>query len=69
MALDHAGTEALYDRLADAIDRARTLGEPAEMEAMFLAKLAFVALRELDDPERAAEPVDLALKDLDRNDN
>ena len=68
MPLDHAGTEAVYDRIAEAIDKARTMGAPDEMESMFLAKLAFIALRELGDPEKAGELVDLALRDLDRTD-
>jgi hypothetical protein len=67
MALDRAGTEALYDRLADAIDRARGLGDEAdELEALFLAKLAFAALRELGDGQRAADLIETALRYLDR---
>lgn len=66
MPLDHAATEALYDRLAEAIDRARSLGRPEEMESLFLAKLAFAALREQDDLIESERLISLALKDLDR---
>jgi len=68
MPLDHAGTEALYDRLAEAIDKARTMGDPDEMESFFLAKLAFAALRELGEAERSNALIDLALDQLDRPD-
>jgi hypothetical protein len=69
MAMAQGETEALYDRLAEAIDRARNLGEPDEMEVLLLAKLAFVALRELGDISRADELIAMALKDLDRPDS
>lgn len=69
MPLDHAGTETLYDRLAEAIDRARTMGNPDEMESLFLAKLAFAALRELGDAEAASRLIELGLADLNRPDS
>lgn len=68
MPLDHAATEALYDRLAEAIDKARTMGNPEDMEALFLAKLAFSALRELGDEDAAARLIALSLTDLNRPD-
>jgi hypothetical protein len=68
MALDHAATEALYDQLADAIDKARTMGEPEAMESLFLAKLAFAALREIDESEKVKHLIELGLRDLDRPD-
>ncbi len=56
-------TEALYDMIATAIDTAVENAGP-DAEALFLAKLALALARELDDPDRVAALVELALCDL-----
>lgn len=68
MPLDLTATEMLYDQMAEAIDQARKLGDPQEMESLFLAKLAFAALRELNDPTQAELLITQAMNDLDRQD-
>jgi hypothetical protein len=73
--LSTSETEALYERLAEAVDRARAGAEtqdgaPASQKAMaaretlFLAKLAFAALRHVP-AEEGERLVALCLKDLD----
>lgn len=57
--LDIGGLEAVYDRLAQAIDTAGT--EKAEL---FLVKLALLNAQALGDAQRFARQVDEALKDL-----
>ena len=64
MALDAAETELLYERLAQAIDEARAQGPAQEMESLFLAKLAFAALREMDDRDSVEALIELCLKDI-----
>jgi hypothetical protein len=54
-----AGLEAVYDRLAQAIDQA---GE-AQSER-FLVKLALLQAQALGDASRFAQLVDIALQDL-----
>ena len=58
-ALDIAGLEAVYDRLAEAID---TVGEAKT--PLFLVKLALLNAQALGDPERFAQLVEAALRDL-----
>ena len=57
--MDDAGLEALWEQLAEAI----TAAGP-EREALFLAKLALLLGRELDDPPRLAASIRVALQDL-----
>jgi hypothetical protein len=57
--LDIAGLEAVYDRLAEAIDAA---GE--SRRTLFLVKLALLNAQALGDPELFARHVDEALQDL-----
>ncbi len=57
--LDTAGLEAVYDRLATAIDQA---GE-AKAE-LFLVKLALMNAQALGDADRFLRHVEAALKDL-----
>jgi hypothetical protein len=57
--LDINGLEAVYDRLAQAID---TAGETRT--SLFLAKLALLNARELGDAELFARHVEQALQDL-----
>jgi hypothetical protein len=58
--MDDAGLEALWEQLAEAI----TAVGP-EREALFLAKLALLLGRELDDPTRVAASIGVALRDLE----
>ena len=53
------GLEAVYDRLAEALDQA---GE--ERATLFLVKLALLNANALADPDRFAQHVQLALADL-----
>ena len=53
------GLEAVYDRLAEALDAA---GEDRAM--LFLVKLALLNANALADPERFAQHLQLALADL-----
>ena len=53
------GLEAVYDRLAEAIDRAGP-----DRSELFLVKLALLQAQALGDPARFAEQVAAALKDL-----
>ncbi len=62
--MDQAETEALYDAVAQAIDTARGLGPSDEMESIFLATLAFAALRDLGCRDRADELIALCLRDI-----
>ena len=57
--LDIAGLEAVYDRLAQAIDQA---GEAKS--ALFLVKLALLNAQALGDAALFARHVDAALQDL-----
>jgi hypothetical protein len=57
--LDIAGLEAVYDRLAEAIDTAG----PAKSE-LFLVKLALLSAQALGDPEGFAKQIEVALRDL-----
>jgi len=52
--------DALWDRMAEAIAAAGP-----RHEALFLAKLALLLGRELDDPVRMAELITTALRDLE----
>lgn len=60
-------TEALYETLAQAVDDVRD-GHSEELarecEAQFLIKLAFLALRELREPNKQREMIALAARDL-----
>lgn len=56
-------TETVYDLIATAIDTAVENAGP-DGEALFLAKLALALARDLNNPDRVAELVDLALRDL-----
>lgn len=56
-------TETVYDMIATAIDTAVENAGP-DGEALFLAKLALALARDLNNPDRVAELVDLALRDL-----
>lgn len=58
-ALDLAGLEAVYDRLAEAIDTAGPAKAP-----LFLVKLALLNAQALGDAERFARHVQAALQDL-----
>jgi hypothetical protein len=58
-ALEIAGLEAVYDRLAEAIDTAGEAKTP-----LFLVKLALLNAQALGDPERFAQHVEAALRDL-----
>jgi len=53
------GLEAVYDRLAEAIDRAGP-----DRSELFLVKLALLQAQALGDPARFAAQVEAALKDL-----
>ena len=57
--LDIAGLEAVYDRLAQAIDTAGEAKAP-----LFLVKLALLNAQALGDAECFARHVDAALQDL-----
>lgn len=60
-------TEDLYEDLARAIDNVRSGREEnvaRECEAQFLIKLSFLALREIDDPEKRRGLIELASRDL-----
>ncbi|MFC3228565.1 hypothetical protein ACFOGJ_15075 [Marinibaculum pumilum] len=69
-----ADVEAIYEALAQGVDRARqavdaggdSLGaaRAVEAEALFLAKLALAALRELGSAQRTQGLIDAALRDL-----
>lgn len=56
-------TETVYDMIATAIDTAVENAGP-DGEALFLAKLALALARDLNNLDRVAELVDLALRDL-----
>lgn len=56
-------TETFYDMIATAIDTAVENAGP-DGEALFLAKLALALARDLNNLDRVAELVDLALRDL-----
>lgn len=51
--------EAVYDSMAQAIDRAGP-----EREALFLAKLALQLAHRLGDPVAVGEAIEVALRDL-----
>ena len=57
--LDIGGLEAVYDRLAQAID---TAGEA--QASLFLVKLALLNAQALGDAELVARHIDAALQDL-----
>lgn len=57
--LDITGLEAVYDRLAQAIDTAGEAKTP-----LFLVKLALLQAQALGDPHQFARHVDAALQDL-----
>lgn len=57
--LDIAGLEAVYDRLAQAIDSAGEAKAP-----LFLVKLALLNAQALGDAQAFARHVDAALQDL-----
>jgi hypothetical protein len=57
--LDISGLEAVYDRLAQAIDAA---GE--EKAPLFLVKLALLNAQALGDAELCSRQIDAALQDL-----
>jgi hypothetical protein len=57
--LDIAGLEAVYDRLAQAIDQAGEAHTPK-----FLVKLALLSAQALGDAKRFDELVQTALRDL-----
>jgi hypothetical protein len=57
--LDNAGLEAVYDRLAQAIDTAGEARTP-----LFLVKLALLNAQALGDAELFARQIDAALQDL-----
>lgn len=52
--------ERIYGQLAEAID---DVG--AEREALFLSKLALVLAREVGDPKKLADAIEVARRDLD----
>jgi hypothetical protein len=58
------GDEQLFESIAFAMDEAAGPGRDARRRAVFLAKLALLALRELRDPARAEALVREALADL-----
>ena len=53
------GLEAVYDALAEAIDRAGP-----ERSELFLVKLALLNAQALGDPDRFKAQIEVALKDL-----
>jgi len=59
--LAFADLEIVYDRIAEAIDRAG----PAR-EALFLAKLAMVLSHKLGDRGEIEDAIDIALRDIQR---
>jgi hypothetical protein len=61
--MTHETTETVYDMIATGIDTAVENAGP-DGEALFLAKLALALARDLNNPDRVAELVDLALSDL-----
>jgi hypothetical protein len=66
--VDPRTIEALYEALAQAIDRVRADGAPAradERERLFLAKLSLAALCEIGDAGRGADLIALAAEDVD----
>lgn len=57
--LDLSGLEAVYDALADGIDRAGS-----ERSETFLVKLALLNAQALGDPALVRRHIDIALRDL-----
>lgn len=55
--------EETFDQLSQAID---SIPEP--QERLFLAKLAFLACKEIRQPSRVHELIDIARRDIDRED-
>lgn len=60
MAAEGEALEALWERLAEAVTAAGK-----ERERLFLAKLALLLARELDDPARVEALIATALADLE----
>lgn len=57
--MDHAALERLWEALAEAVTAA------GAREALFLAKLALLLAREVDDAARVEALIATALRDLD----